>query len=46
MTITMEQFVGVDVSKDRLDVAVLGQKPISQAANTKKGIAGLIGRMR
>ena len=45
MTITMEYFVGIDVSKDRLDVAVLGEKQIIQVTNTKKGIAELAKRM-
>lgn len=39
-------FVGVDVSKDTLDVAVLGKKAIEQFANTKRGIAKLVQRLR
>jgi transposase len=38
MTITSQVYVGIDVSKDRLDVAVLGEKPMLQVANTKKDI--------
>ena len=45
MTIIKEYFVGIDVSKDRLDVAVLGEKQIIQVANTKKGIAEVVKRM-
>jgi transposase len=45
MTIILQAYVGIDVSKDTLDVAVLGQKSILQAANTKKGIANLVRRM-
>jgi transposase len=46
MTIVLrEHYVGIDVSKDKLDLAVLGQKAIIQVANTKKGIAGLVKRM-
>lgn len=39
-------FVGIDVSKDKLDVAVLGRKTVTQTANTKRGIAGLVRQMR
>jgi transposase len=46
MTITSQIYVGIDVSKDRLDVAVLGKKAIEQFANTKKGIAKLIQHVR
>ena len=42
MTITSQIYVGIDVSKDKLDVAVLGKKAIEQFANTKKGIAKLV----
>jgi transposase len=37
-----EHFVGIDVSKDKLDVAVLGKKPIEQFANMKRGIANVV----
>jgi transposase len=47
MTITLsEEYVGIDVSKDKLDVAGLGQKTVTQAANTKRGIAGLVKQMQ
>lgn len=39
MTITTEDYVGIDVAKDKLDVAVLGQRATSEASNTKKGMA-------
>ena len=42
MTISSQIHVGIDVSKDSLDVAVLGRKLILQFANTKKGIAKLV----
>ena len=38
MTTTSQDYVGIDVSKDWHDVAVLGEKRITQVANTKKGI--------
>jgi len=37
MTITVEDYVGIDVAKDKLDVAVLGEKATSEATNTKRG---------
>lgn len=46
MTITSQSYVGIDVSKDRLDVAVLGKKPIVQFGNTQKGIAKLVQHIR
>jgi len=45
MTTTSEEYVGIDVAKDKLDVAVLGQKATSAAYNTKKGIAALVKKM-
>ena len=38
-------YVGIDVSKDRLDVAVLGERQEKQADNTPEGIAGLVQEM-
>jgi transposase len=35
-------YVGIDVSKDRLDVAVLGKKRGRQVSNTPDGIAGFV----
>ena len=45
MTIKLEEYVGIDVAKDKLDVAVLGQKATSEAFNTKKGITALVKKM-
>ena len=45
MTITAEAYVGIDVAKDKLDVAVLGEKATSEATNSKKGIRALVKRM-
>lgn len=39
-------YVGIDVSKDRLDVAVLGEKQAWQVENRCKGIDELVQRMR
>jgi transposase len=38
-------YVGIDVSKDRLDVAVLGEKQTWQVDNKPHGIAGLVQQM-
>jgi transposase len=35
-------YVGIDVSKDRLDVAVLGERQEKQMDNTPQGIAQLV----
>src|SRR5690349_20860493 len=35
-------YVGIDVSKDRLDVAVLGERQAKQFSNRKDGIARLV----
>ncbi len=47
MTISSEHcvYVGIDVAKDKLDVAVLGQKTTSEADNTKRGITALVKKM-
>ena len=39
-------YVGIDVSKDRLDVAVLGEERGWQADNTQAGIAKLVQQMQ
>jgi hypothetical protein len=36
-----EYFVGIDVSKEKLDIAVLGESIVTQAANDKTGIMEL-----
>lgn len=46
MTIISQIYVGIDVSKDKLDLAVVGEKSIVQFANTKKGIAKLVRHMK
>lgn len=38
-------YVGIDVSKDRLDVAIMGEKQEKQFSNTKECIAQLVKRM-
>ena len=38
-------FVGIDVAKDKFDVAVYGEKRCTEAANNKKGIAKLVKQM-
>src|SRR5688572_33169486 len=35
-------YVGIDVSKDRLDVAILGQKQEKQVCNSQAGIKELV----
>jgi transposase len=40
-----EHFVGIDVSKDKLDVAIYGEKKGQEVANHKKGIAKLVRQM-
>jgi transposase len=39
-------YVGIDVSKDRLDVAVLGEKQEKQVNNTREGITQLVQQMQ
>ena len=38
MTITEQAYVGIDIAKDKFDVAVLGQKLVTQVVNNKKEI--------
>lgn len=38
-------YVGIDVSKDKLDVGILGRKQAKQVSNTKDGIAQLVKEM-
>ena len=42
MTTSSRKFVGIDVAKDKLDIAVLGEKKASQVGNDEVGIAKLI----
>ena len=46
MTTSSEVYVGIDVSKERLDVAVLGVKQEWQVDNTKTGITELVKQMQ
>src|SRR5688572_8842418 len=45
MTNVKDHFVGIDVSKDKLDVAMYGEKSSREVANSKKGIAKLVRQM-
>jgi transposase len=45
MTMISEQYVGIDVSKDKLDVAIWGQKSCWEVPTLKKGIARLVKQM-
>ena len=42
MTTSSGSYVGIDVSKDRLDVAVLGEERVWQVDNTQEGINELV----
>ncbi len=42
MATSSETYVGIDVSKDKLDVAVLGEERVWQVANTQEGINELV----
>ena len=46
MATSSETYVGIDVSKDRLDVAVLGEKQAWQVDNTQEGIDELVQQMQ
>ena len=46
MTTITEDYIGIDVSKDSLDVAVLGEKAMMQVPNTKRGFTKLMKQMR
>lgn len=45
MRITLEACVGIDVSKDQLDVAIWGETKCVAVANNKRGIAKLVRQM-
>lgn len=45
MTQQQEIFVGIDVSKDSLDVAVSSENQVDQVGNHRKGIAKLVAEM-
>ena len=46
MTTSSRKFVGIDVAKDKLDIAVLGEKKASQVGNDEAGITKLIKKMK
>ena len=45
MATSSEMYVGIDVAKDRLDVAVLGEERVWQGNNTPEGIDELVQQM-
>ena len=45
MATSSERYVGIDVSKDRLDIAVLGEERLWQKDNTQVGIQQLVKHM-
>jgi transposase len=46
MATSSETYVGIDVSKDRLDVAVLGKERVWQVENNCEGISRLVQQMQ
>ncbi|MBI5354482.1 MAG: IS110 family transposase [Chloroflexi bacterium] len=46
MTTSSGKFVGIDVAKDKLDIAELGEKEASLVSNDEKGIASLVQKMQ
>lgn len=42
MTTSSGNLVGIDVAKEKLDIAVLGEKKASQVGNDERGITKLI----
>ena len=46
MTTSSGKFVGIDVAKDKLDIAVLGEKKARQVGNDEIGIAKLIKKLQ
>ena len=42
MATSSKVYVGIDVSKDKLDIAVLGERPEKQVDNTREGIEKLV----
>ena len=46
MTTSSGKFVGIDVAKDKLDIAVLGETKASQVTNDEKGITSLVKKMQ
>lgn len=46
MATSSETYVGIDVSKEKLDVGVLGEERVEQVGNEQEGIARLVARMQ
>jgi transposase len=46
MTTTSGGYVGIDVAKDKLDLAILGEAHVSQIANGRAGIAELASQLQ
>jgi transposase len=46
MTTSSRKFVGIDVAKDKLDIAIMGETKASQVGNDEKGIISLIKKMQ
>lgn len=46
MTTSSGKFIGIDIAKDTLDIAVLGEKKASQVGNDEGGIAKLIKKLQ
>lgn len=46
MTTSSGKYVGIDVAKDKLDIAVKGEKKASQVKNDEAGIAKLVEKMK
>ncbi|MFN8411623.1 MAG: IS110 family transposase [Anaerolineales bacterium] len=46
MTTSSRKFVGIDVAKDKLDIAVLGETKASQVGNDEKGITSLLKKLQ
>lgn len=46
MTTSSGKFVGIDVAKEKLDIAVLGETKASQVTNDEKGNAKLVKKMQ
>lgn len=43
---TSRRFIGIDVAKEKLDLAVLGERRVSQVSNDEKGITEIIEEMK
>ncbi len=46
MATSSGKYIGIDVSKDRLDVALLGDEGVWPVENTLQGIADLVQQMQ